>query len=470
MREWWRRHATVRMQTTLVAVAVTSLALFGASFAVLGAVRDDITERLEVQVRTIARVVAKQLAAGQELRGIVLGSPLRFGFVPPSVHVVDVETGNIVAAIQPAVSLELPGVAANGSLPVLDQPPFPDVRPATSSGQITHSEDVVVAGRLLRVVAATPSTLVSDNTSALRRSLAAGFPVLVVLVGVVTWLLAGRSLRPVEQIRAQAEQISAHTLDRRVPAPPTDDEVGRLAQTMNRMLDRLESSAKRQREFVSDASHELRSPVASIRTELEVALREPANADWLAVASNALAENERLEGLVDDLLTLARLDEAHVPAAEDVDLDDIAREEVSRMRDARATLNCTPARVRGNREQLSRAVRNMLENAGRFARERINVEVSAEEGYAMVSVADDGPGIPEGDRERVFERFTRLDAGRARSGGGVGLGLALVRAIAEAHGGSAGVEGGSSGARLVVKLPRGGYPAAVRAPSASTRP
>jgi signal transduction histidine kinase len=221
------------------------------------------------------------------------------------------------------------------------------------------------------------------------------------------------------------------------------------------MLDRLESSAVRQREFVSDASHELRSPVASIRTELEVALRDPAAADWLAVASNALAENERLERLVDDLLTLARLDEGSVPAAEDVDLEDVAREEASRLRDARVTLDCTPARVHGNREQLARAVRNLLENASRYAEERISVEVSAEGGDAVVAVADDGPGIPAADRERVFERFTRLDEDRARKGGGVGLGLALVRAIAEAHGGRASAVEDGSGARLVVRLPLG---------------
>jgi signal transduction histidine kinase len=251
-------------------------------------------------------------------------------------------------------------------------------------------------------------------------------------------------------------------LDRRVPAPPTDDEVGRLAQTMNRMLDRLQASSVRQREFVSDASHELRSPVAAIRTELEVALREPASTDWASVASNALAENERLERLVDDLLTLARLDEGRVPAAEDVDLDDVAREEAARLRDPRLTVDVGPAPVRGNREQLARVIRNLLENASRFAAQRIALSVAPVEGFAVVTVADDGPGIPAADRERVFERFTRLDEGRARSGGGVGLGLALVRAIAEAHGGAATVVADGAGARLEIRLPR----AAARDPDA----
>lgn len=451
MRDWWRRHATVRLQTTLVAVAVTSLALFGAAFAVLGAVRSDITGRLETQVGDVARIVAKRLSVGLEPKGLVFEMPTGIGFAPPQVVVIDLDTGAMVAAIRPAVTVASPGAVSEAGLPVGE----PFLEAVGSEKRIEHSEDVTVGGHRYRVIASTPSDLVTQNTDALQGSLAAGFPVLVVLVGAVTWLLAGRALNPVERMRAEAEEISAHTLDRRVPAPPTDDEVGRLARTMNRMLDRLQSSAVRQREFVSDASHELRSPVASIRTELEVALRDPARADWVSVAGNALAENERLEALVDDLLTLARLDEGRVPAAEDVDLDDLAREEASRLRDPRVALVVTPTKVRGNREQLGRVLRNLLENAARYARDRIELSVAPSNGRAVVAVADDGPGIPVADRERVFERFTRLDEDRARSGGGVGLGLALVRAIAEAHGGSATVaSNGAGGARLEVLLPR----------------
>jgi signal transduction histidine kinase len=256
-------------------------------------------------------------------------------------------------------------------------------------------------------------------------------------------------------MRAQVEEISAHTLDRRVPTPETEDEIGRLAHTMNRMLDRLESSATRQREFVSDASHELRSPIAAIRSELEVALRDPARAEWITVAGNALAENERLERLVGDLLTLARLDEGRVPAVEGVDLEDVVREETARLHDDRIHAELTPVRVRANREQIARVLRNLLENAERFAEDRIDVALSTEEGSAVLTVADDGPGIPNAERERVFERFTRLDEGRARSYGGVGLGLALVRGIAAAHGGTAQADATENGgARLVVRIPR----------------
>ena len=450
MREWWRRVATVRLQTTLVAVVVTGVALAGAAFAVLGAVRSDITERLHAQVVRSAAVVAKQVSAGLDPKGIVFQAPVGYGFVPPSVEVIDVSSGAVVAAIRPGVSIALTDEGGPARIPLSE--PLDASR--AEADLISFSEEISVDGRLLRIVASTPATPVEDNTAALSRSLAAGFPVLVVLVGAVTWLLAGRALRPVEQIRAEVEEISGHTLERRVPAPATDDEVGRLAQTMNRMLDRLQASSVRQREFVSDASHELRSPVAAIRTELEVALREPSSADWALVASNALAENERLERLVDDLLTLARLDEGRVPAAEDVDLDDVAREEAARLRDPRLTVDVRATPVRGNREQLARVIRNLLENASRYADDRIALSVASSDGLAVVTVADDGPGIPAADRERVFERFTRLDEARARSGGGVGLGLALVRAIAEAHGGAASVAGNVPGARVEVRLPR----------------
>ncbi len=457
MMSWWRRHATVRLQTTLVAVVVTGAALFLGAFAVLRAVRGDIRARIERQVDDVARQIAKQVSAGAQPRGFVFASATAEGFVPPSVVVTDLDTGAVVFEIEPGVALEDPATSGLPSEKVFAlrvAPPEAGLDAATSSA-ITRTLTVESVFGRFRVVASTPSSIVTKNTAALQNSLAAGFPLLAVLVGFVTWLLTGRSLQPVERIRAQVEEISAHTLDRRVPAPETEDEIGRLAHTMNRMLDRLESSARRQREFVSDASHELRSPMAAIRSQLEVALHDHERADWMTVAAGTLAENERLEALVDDLLTLARLDEGPVPAVEDVDLEDVVQEEVARLRDERVHDETTPVRVCANREQIGRALRNLLENATRFARGRIDVRLSAEEGSATLAVSDDGPGIPEADRQRVFERFTRLDEGRARSDGGVGLGLALVRAIATAHCGSAeatAADGG--GARLVMRLPR----------------
>jgi signal transduction histidine kinase len=455
MPSWWRRHATVRLQTTLVAVVVTGAALFLGAFLVLRSVRGDIRARVQRQVRAVAGQVAKQMASGLAPQGFVFASSGE-GFVPPSVRVVDLETGQTVAQIAPALPGVDPGAGPSTSKRFVVGVEPPGIGsaavPANAITQTVLAESPV--GRY-EVLAWSPSSIVSANTAALETSLAAGFPALALLVGMITWMLTGRSLRPVEEMRAQVEEISAHTLDRRVPEPATADEIGRLAHTMNGMLDRLESASHRQREFVSDASHELRSPIAAIRSQLEVALHDPGHAEWMSVAAGTLAENERLERLVDDLLTLARLDEGRVPAVEDVDLDDVVREEVARLRDGRIRLAVEPVRVRGNREQIARAIRNLLENAARFARDRIDVVLTVESETAVVTVSDDGPGIVESERERVFERFTRLDEGRARTHGGVGLGLALVRGIAVAHGGTAeAADPVDGGARLVMRLPR----------------
>src|SRR5713101_3839466 len=286
-------------------------------------------------------------------------------------------------------------------------------------------------------------------------------PALIALVAAAAWYFAGRALRPVEEIRAEAEAITGSTMHRRVPEPRTDDEVGRLARTMNAMLDRLETSAQRQRQFVSDASHELRSPLASIRANLEVALRHADRADWPAVASRALAEDERMEDTVGELLELARVDEAHdarpLESLPEVDLDELVLDET--VRNAQVPIDTTrvsAGRVHGRREQLSRAIRNLVDNAQRHAATRVALALSNGDGHVELIVDDDGPGIPVDDRERVFDRFTRLDAARARDAGGLGLGLSMVKAIVEQHGGTVAIEDAPiGGARLVVRLPAG---------------
>jgi signal transduction histidine kinase len=330
----------------------------------------------------------------------------------------------------------------------------PEDLPREVRWQVSRTQLATTAGPIT-IVAASPLTEVDRSIDALVDLLILGVPVVVVLVGLLAWYLIGRALKPIEDIRAEVEEISATTIDRRVPEPGTGDEVDRLAHTMNGMLDRLQHAAERQRRFVSDASHELRSPVATIRTELEVALAQgDGRADWPAVARNVLAEDERLEWLLSDLLELARLDEATPSPFEDVDLDDLALTGAERLRattDLHVDTTAVGAsRVTGNARQLERVLRNLLDNAARHARTTIRIEVAD----AMVAVEDDGPGIAPDDRERVFERFTRLERGRSRHDGGAGLGLALVREIAVHHGGSVTVEDGTlGGARFVVQLP-----------------
>ena len=213
---------------------------------------------------------------------------------------------------------------------------------------------------------------------------------------------------------------------------------------MNAMLDRLEGAADRQRQFVSDASHELRSPLTVIRTKVEVAGLNPESADWSDVSDTVLGEVGRLDDMVGDLLALARLDETDgvLAVRDEVDLDEVVLAETARLRALDVVVDdsgVSAARVLGDRAALARLVRNLVDNAARHARSRVAVSVAMEDGEAIVRVDDDGPGVPVADRERVFERFTRIDEGRTRGAGGAGLGLALVRAVAVAHGGTAGV-------------------------------
>jgi signal transduction histidine kinase len=285
-------------------------------------------------------------------------------------------------------------------------------------------------------------------------------PAMIALVALAAWYFTGRALRPVEAIRVEAESITGSTIHRRVPEPHTDDEVGRLARTMNAMLDRLESSSQRQRQFVSDASHELRSPLASIRTNLEVALRHADRADWPAVAGRALAEDERMEDTVSELLELARLDEnaevAPLESLPEVDLDELVLDQtVHEYRVAIDTTRVSAGRVHGRRDQLGRVVRNLLDNAARHAETQVAVVLNTDDAGVELSVDDDGPGIPIDERERVFDRFTRLDDGRARDAGGLGLGLSMVKAIVEQHGGTVTIGDAPAlgGARIAVRLP-----------------
>ncbi|MBM7813712.1 sensor histidine kinase [Saccharothrix algeriensis] len=283
-------------------------------------------------------------------------------------------------------------------------------------------------------------------------------PLAVLLAALAAWFSAGRALRPVEAIRRELAEVGGHRLDRRVPVPPSRDEVARLALTTNETLDRLQHAHRRQERFVADASHELRSPLASLRTGLEVALAHPGRADWPAVAHRSLLDVQRLQRITADLLQLA-VDPAGAAAPSGlVDLADVAREQVAERAAARGgpTIRSDvdgPAAVAGEPVQLERMLRNLLDNAVRHARSSVTVRVARSAGEVVLEVLDDGPGIPAADRERVFDRFVRLDDARARDTGGSGLGLTLARDIAVRHGGSLRVADGAQGARLVARLP-----------------
>ena len=289
--------------------------------------------------------------------------------------------------------------------------------------------------------------------------LAVAVPLVVLLMAVTTWIVVARALRPVERMRREVAAVTSSRLDRRIAEPGTHDEIGRLASTMNEMLDRLDASQTAQRRFISDASHELRSPLASLRQFAEVARAHPGRVDATDLSDAILDEGARLERLVDGMLALARADErALVSGATPVDLDDIVLSEVRRLRssggvriDASAV---GAARVSGDPALVAGLVRNLVDNAARHAESELRVELVESGAGVLFAVDDDGQGVPADQRERIFDRFVRLDDARAREAGGSGLGLAIAREIAHAHGGT--VTAHSSplgGARFEVRLP-----------------
>ncbi|MFT4262019.1 MAG: ATP-binding protein [Nocardioides sp.] len=298
---------------------------------------------------------------------------------------------------------------------------------------------------------------VGDATGATALLLVVAVPIALALLAVALWLTIGRALRPVEEMRAQAATITSEHLHRRLAVPPGADEIPRLASTLNQMLDRIDAGHQLQRQFVSDASHELRSPLASMRQLAEVARRYPDRVSAAALADDVLAEERRMEELVTALLTLARSEGAG-GVRQEVDVDDLVLAEVAREESGvppRIDVSGVGAgRVLGDPVLVSRAVRNLIANARRHARERVVVELEERDGTVSLAVHDDGVGIPVADRERVFERFVRLDEARAREDGGAGLGLAIVRKVVEGMGGTVSVgEGPLGGALLVVSIP-----------------
>ncbi|EYT60589.1 cell wall metabolism sensor histidine kinase WalK [Microbacterium sp. UCD-TDU] len=289
--------------------------------------------------------------------------------------------------------------------------------------------------------------------------LAIALPLLLLLVAVTTWSVVGRALRPVELIREEVDGITAERLHQRVPVPETADEVAALATTMNGMLDRLDAAATAQRRFVSDASHELRSPLATIRQHAELAQAHPDVTSIGELAEVVSEEGLRLQGIVESLLLLARLDEGASTHDEAVDLDDIALGEVRRLRATGIDVDGSgihAARVHGDPRLLGQLVRNLADNAVRHSRGRVAIGVTPSDGYVFVTIEDDGTGVPAEERERIFERFVRLDEARSRDAGGSGLGLAIARGIAASGHGTLTVDDSRwGGARFVLTLPLG---------------
>ena len=303
---------SVRARTTLVATAVVAVVLVAAVAGLASVVERTLTRQLQAKGAALVDAVIDRLQAGtsppEALEGALQStrSSGTAGEVPTYVAILDREGHPVFGS----GFFTMPGMMEDGEGVTTTGPPWGEPVVRVGSSDLTVAQgSIEVDGELLLAVAASPLAEVVRSVEAIIRTSMVGVPLLVVLVGAVTWTAMGRTLRPIERIRTEVEKLSSRTLDRRVPVPGTDDEVARLADTMNGMLARLEAASARQREFVSDASHELRGPVASIRAELEVALAHPAASSLQDVATGVLNETGRIERIVEDLLLLARIDE-----------------------------------------------------------------------------------------------------------------------------------------------------------------
>ncbi|MFD0402662.1 ATP-binding protein [Kitasatospora sp. NPDC127121] len=448
---------SVRARATAAAGTVLAAALALAGAGLLTALHADLVASAASATRQQAESVAQLAVQGR------LTPVLHAGHGTDFLQAVDAHGTVLAASPNLAGRTALTAAHRTGSRTTDDVDPLYDhhrqrltaVTADTPGGPVT-----VYAGASLR---AADEAL--DTTQA---ALAVACPLLLLIGVVVTWRVTGHALRPVEAIRAEVDAITGRDLHRRVPEPGTADEIARLAATMNAMLDRLEASGRRQRQFIADASHELRSPLAVLRTQLEVADTHPDPAVRAELVHGALQDTDRLQSLATDLLLLARLDAGG--GAEDrprqrIDLTGLVAATVLGRPAGphRRTTDLAPVvAVEGIPLWLGRLLTNLLDNADRHAAGAVHVRLAADRarGLAVLDVEDDGPGIPPADRERVFERFTRLDDARSRDEGGSGLGLPIARDIARHHGGTLAVTPTPSGARLTATLPLAAVPSA----------
>jgi signal transduction histidine kinase len=313
-----------------------------------------------------------------------------------------------------------------------------------NAGQVT-----VVEGSSLEAI--------HEATATLRRTLAVGVPLAALALGLVIWLVLGGALGRLDRIRAEVDAIGPDQLERRIAGDGRRDEVGRLAATMNRMLARIDASAQRQRRLVADVSHDLQAPLAAQRVSLELALATPGSADPELLRRDVLGATGEMERLVDDLLVLAAADEGAPVDTSAVDLDRVVLEEAARARltgpVAIDTRRVSAGPVRGNPSELRRIVRNLVDNAVTHAESRVELTLGTSSGQVVLDVSDDGHGVPEDERDQVFERFHRGDPARTRGAPGTGLGLAIARSLAERAGGRLELLDDGPGATFRLTLP-----------------
>ncbi len=442
---------SLRTRTTAAATAVLLPLLVVASLAGIWFQRSDLTSGVGVLAAEQAHALAEDVTAGSV--------PQTLGGEEDVVQVVTLDGATVVASS--------PGA---GGAPLLPPPTGTALERREVSGVVAGEPDRFLAVALRTrdgssyVVVARSLESVDAASRSTTGLLVVGGLLVLGIVATLTWTSTGRALSPVEAMRRRAESISAHDLAGRLPVPASDDEVARLATTINDLLGRIEVATTTQRRFVADASHELRSPVATIRALIESDQISTHPGGHEGLSAEVLVETERLTRLVDDLLVLARGDAQLPTAHRSVDLSALVRDELRRAR--RVPFRAAVAdglTVRGDADELAAAVRNLMDNAERHTTDRITVAAHSDGAVVHVEVIDNGAGIPVAERERIFERFVRLDDSRSRFEGGTGLGLAIVQQVAQDHGGAVTVEAAlpdavPAGARFVLSLPSAAVP------------
>jgi signal transduction histidine kinase len=449
---WWRRRS-LRARLTLATSAGLALALALAAVLLVNALRASLIRGLDLSARQGAVEVAALIDQNRLPSPVpVAPGTLTIQVLDASGRISNVSPGadRLVPMLPPA---QAEAAARTGQARTLAGPPLgmPPLIRVVAVGAAGHHV----------VIAAVSYAEVRDSLATLVKVLAIGTPLLFALLALATWLLTGYTLRPIAELRRGAAEVTGTGVPRDLPVPPARDEVRLLAVTLNDMLSRLADAQQRQRDLVSDTAHELRSPIASIRAQLEVALDHPDGLDWAETARDVHADTLRLARLTEDLLLLARLDGQHL-RHKPTDLAALCESAAARYATARVPVRAetaAPCVLAGDQDALARLLVNLLDNAVRHAASRVCVSVREDDGWAVLTVTDDGPGIPPEDAERVFRRFARLDDARDRAGEdrageeGAGLGLAIVRSTAEAHGGTVSLGDAGPGLRAVVRLP-----------------
>ncbi|HMI33942.1 MAG TPA: ATP-binding protein [Propionibacteriaceae bacterium] len=459
MKRFWT--LSLRARLMIIGLAGVSIALIMGGMAFFGALTYSVDRTLDTEARASAQEVAAMVNENR------LPSPIPVSGAQV-VQVVDAQqrvVGGSVTAdrLTPLLRPNELATALGGEAVVVA-----GVRVGTSEPLRVRAIPAGSANAPVSVLIGLPIGDVLATRAALRNALLITFPLLLAALAAIAWRVIGWTLQPVEQLRAGAEQISRTGRIRgaaggeRLPVSTAADEIRALAVTLNEMLDRLADAQGRQRSFVADAAHELRSPLANIRAQLEVAERL---GEGGTLPADLMADVKRLSGLVEDLLLLARVDaDARSPAQlSAVDARELVAEVTSAYANARVPVTLVAKErlmIMVDPDELHRAIGNVVDNAVRHARTRVTVAATADQDQAVISVSDDGPGIPLEHRERVFERFTRLDDARGRNSGGAGLGLAIVRDLLTRAGGTVAITAGETPwqTRAELRLPLASIP------------